>query len=67
MCASGRGNDVWVSSEITTQYAQLRAPLSPYKQLAPTALMEWNAPVEYKKPCSCYFPTERGLLEMTHL
>jgi len=25
-----------------------------------------NAPVEYKKPCSCYFPLERDLLRMTH-
>ena len=25
-----------------------------------------NAPVEYRRPCSCYFPPEWGLLRMTH-
>jgi len=25
-----------------------------------------NAPVEYRRPCSCYFPPESGLLRMTH-
>ena len=25
-----------------------------------------NAPVKYKRPCSCYFPLERDLLRMTH-
>ena len=25
-----------------------------------------SALVEYKRPCSCYFPPERGLLRMTH-
>ena len=46
-----------------------------------TALVEWNAlhtilhgrdcvshnaSVEYKRPCSCYFSPDRGLLRMTH-
>ena len=96
-CASRRGgNDARVSSQITSQNAQLRAPLSPLQtawtsfdpyfysggssSAGPTLVkltaslrslcqghcVSHNAPVEYTRPCSCYFPPEQVLLRMTH-
>jgi len=38
-CACGRGNDAWVSSQITSRKVQLRAPLSPCKQPGPVSTL----------------------------